>query len=125
MIALLLEQGHFDVIQCEDAETAVLAIKRCHPSLVVTDIKLTGKMDGIELAHLAVNCDPAVRVLVISGQPPASLRPARCLTASSFSRSRFIHPSCCASWRRRSRGSERHARGSRNRLASRADQQES
>ncbi|GKQ51360.1 response regulator [Bradyrhizobium sp. Ce-3] len=75
MIALLLEQGHFDVIQCEDAETAALAIMRRHPSLVVTDIKLTGKMDGIELAYLAVNCDPGVRVLVISGRPPAAVLP--------------------------------------------------
>ena len=75
MIALLLEQGHFDVIQCEDAETAALAIKRRHPSLVVTDIKLTGKMDGIELAHIALGCDPGVRVLVISGQPPSGALP--------------------------------------------------
>lgn len=75
MIALLLEEGHFDVIQCEDAETAVLAIKMRHPSLVVTDIKLTGKMSGVELARLALDCDPRVRVLVISGQPLDSALP--------------------------------------------------
>ncbi|MCC8958727.1 response regulator [Bradyrhizobium sp. Pear77] len=75
MIALLLEQGRFEVIQCEDAETAALAIKRRHPSLVVTDVKLTGKMDGIELARLALDCDPAVRVLVISGLPLAGALP--------------------------------------------------
>ncbi|MHC2331201.1 response regulator [Bradyrhizobium sp. USDA 4454] len=75
MITLLLEQDHFDVIQCEDAETAALAIKRRHPSLVVTDIKLMGKMDGIELAQMAVNCDPGVRVLVISGLPLAGALP--------------------------------------------------
>lgn len=75
MIALLLQEGHFDVIQCEDAETAALAIKMRHPSLVVTDIKLTGKMDGVELARLALDCDPGVRVLVISGRPPDSALP--------------------------------------------------
>ncbi|MCC8967199.1 response regulator [Bradyrhizobium sp. Pear76] len=75
MIALLLEEGHFDVIQCEDAETAALAIKRRHPSLVVTDVKLTGKMDGVELARLAIDCDPGVRVLVISGRPPDGALP--------------------------------------------------
>lgn len=69
MIALLLEEGHFDVIQCEDAETAALAVKMRHPALVVTDVKLTGKMSGIELARLALDCDPGVRVMVISGLP--------------------------------------------------------
>lgn len=75
MIALLLEQGHFDVIQCEDAETAALAVKMRHPSLVVTDIMLTGRMDGIELARLALDCDPSLRVVVISGQPLAGALP--------------------------------------------------
>jgi DNA-binding response OmpR family regulator len=53
MIALLLEESDFTVIQCEDAETASLALKARHPSLLVTDIKLNGKMNGLELAHLA------------------------------------------------------------------------
>lgn len=75
MIALLLEEGHFDVIQCEDAETAALAIKMRHPSLVVTDIMLSGKMNGIELARFARDCDPGMRVLVISGRPPDSALP--------------------------------------------------
>ena len=70
MIALLLDEGHFDVIQCEDAETAALAIKRRHPSLVITDVKLTGRMTGIELAQFALDCDRKVRVVVISGEPP-------------------------------------------------------
>lgn len=72
MIAMLLEQSQFDVIQCEDAETASLALKARHPSLLVTDVKLTGKMSGIELARLARASDPEVRVVVISGEPPAS-----------------------------------------------------
>ena len=65
----------FKVIQCEDAETASLALKASHPSLLITDIKLTGKMSGIELAHLARMIDPTLRVVVISGQPPASPLP--------------------------------------------------
>jgi DNA-binding NtrC family response regulator len=65
MIALLLEESDFQVIQCEDAETASLALKARHPSLLITDIKLTGKMNGIELAHFARMMDPALRVVVI------------------------------------------------------------
>jgi DNA-binding NtrC family response regulator len=72
MIALLLEESDFDVIQCEDAETASLLIKMRHPSLLITDISLAGSMNGIELAHLARQHNPDMRVLVISGNPTAS-----------------------------------------------------
>ena len=75
MIALLLEESDFTVIKCEDAETASLALKARHPSLLVTDIKLTGKMNGLELAHLARMNDPMVRVVVISGHRPATALP--------------------------------------------------
>ena len=75
MIGLLLEESDFTVIKCEDAETASLALKARHPSLLITDINLIGKMNGIELAHLARMDDPMVRVVVISGHRPATALP--------------------------------------------------
>ena len=75
MLTLLLEESDFNVIQCEDAETASMALKARHPSLLITDINLTGKMNGIELAHLARQSDPNMRVVVISGKPPATELP--------------------------------------------------
>jgi len=69
MLTLLLEESKFEVIQCEDAETASLAIKVRHPSLLITDINLTGNVDGVELARLARQFHPDMRVLVISGNP--------------------------------------------------------
>ena len=75
MLAILLEESDFEVVQCEDAETASLAIKARHPSLLITDINLTGSMDGIELAHFARQHDPDMRVVVISSNPPASALP--------------------------------------------------
>ena len=76
MLALLLEDNNFEVLQCEDAETAALALKARHPSLIVTDINLIGKMDGVELAHLAQQQDANVRIIVISGRPlPRPLPP--------------------------------------------------
>lgn len=72
MISLLLEESHFDVIQCEDAETASLALKARRPSLLITDIRLSGKMNGVELARIARQRDQKMRVVIISGQPPAS-----------------------------------------------------
>lgn len=76
MLALLLEEGNFDVLQCEDAETAALALKMRHPSLIVTDINLVGKMDGVDLAHYARQQHSGVRIIVISGRPlPRPLPP--------------------------------------------------
>jgi two-component system cell cycle response regulator CpdR len=75
LIAVLLEESDFDVIQCEDAETASLAIKMRHPSFLITDIVLSGKMDGVELAHFAREHRPQMKVVVISGQAPQSELP--------------------------------------------------
>jgi two-component system, cell cycle response regulator CpdR len=75
MLALLLEESDFEVIQCEDAETASLALKVQHPSLLVTDVNLIGDMDGIELARLARQHAPDMRVLVIAGNPLQSALP--------------------------------------------------
>jgi two-component system, cell cycle response regulator CpdR len=69
MLALLLEESDFDVIQCEDAETAMLALKRRHPVFVVTDVNLVGSMSGVELAETACRDHPGVRVVVVSGRP--------------------------------------------------------
>lgn len=75
MIALLLEESDFDVIQCEDAETALLALKMRHPCMLITDVNLTGKMNGLELARAARSNDQKMRVVVISGQAPAAALP--------------------------------------------------
>jgi DNA-binding response OmpR family regulator len=76
MLALLLEESNFEVLQCEDAVTAALALKARHPSLIVTDINLVGKMDGVELAHYARQQNANVRIIVISGRPlPRPLPP--------------------------------------------------
>lgn len=75
MMTVLLEESEFDVIQCEDAETALLAVRMRHPSFLVTDVNLSGRMDGIELARLAHEQEPEMRVIVVSGQAPASALP--------------------------------------------------
>src|SRR5580693_2533948 len=75
MIVLLLEETDYDVIQCEDAETAELALSR-HPALLITDVGLVGAMTGIELVERAREADPALRVIVMSGLPLAHALPA-------------------------------------------------
>jgi DNA-binding NtrC family response regulator len=70
MIALLLDETDYNVIQCEDAETAELALKKLHPALLVTDVTLVGQMTGIELVERGREINPDLRVIVMSGQPP-------------------------------------------------------
>lgn len=71
MIGLLLEESHFDVIECESAEAAEIVLKRRGRdlSLMMTDVHLAGNMDGVELAHIAKRCNPGLDVIVMSGQP--------------------------------------------------------
>lgn len=75
LVALLLEESGLDVVQCNDAETALLEIKARHPSVLITDVNLLGRMDGIQLAHIARGQDPRMRIIVISGNPPATALP--------------------------------------------------
>ena len=71
MIGCLLEESHFDVIECESAEAAEIVLQRRGGSLslMMTDVSLAGNMDGVELAHIAKRCNPAIDVIVTSGQP--------------------------------------------------------
>lgn len=74
--AMMLEDRNFEVLQCEDGETAALALKMKHPTLMVTDINLVGKMDGVDLAHYAQQQNADMRIIVISGRPlPRPLPP--------------------------------------------------
>ena len=74
MIAMLLEESEFDVVQYSDAETASVAIRTRQPSFLITDVNLAGDMNGVELARQAREQYPEMRVIVISGDPrPSSL----------------------------------------------------
>jgi DNA-binding NtrC family response regulator len=75
MIAFMLEETDYDVIQCEDAETAELALKSRHPAVLITDVSLVGHMTGLELAHLARRSDPALCIIIMSGKPLTSALP--------------------------------------------------
>jgi two-component system, cell cycle response regulator CpdR len=76
MMTLLLEESHYDVIQCESAEAAelVLAKNGGALSLMITDVALAGTMNGIDLAFIAKQSHPDLDVIVTSGRPlPRSL----------------------------------------------------
>jgi CheY-like chemotaxis protein len=71
MIALLFEESHFDVIECESAEAAEAVLRRIgrELALVMTDVSLAGAMDGVSLAHIARRYNPKLDVIVTSGSP--------------------------------------------------------
>ena len=71
MIALLLEESHFDVIECESAEAAEAVLRRIgrELALVMTDVSLAGAMDGVSLAYIARRYNPKLDVIVTSGSP--------------------------------------------------------
>jgi CheY-like chemotaxis protein len=71
MISLLLEESDYDVISCESAEAAEAVLTRTGGRLVLlmTDVQLAGRMNGIELAHIAKQRNPRLNVVVTSGRP--------------------------------------------------------
>jgi two-component system, cell cycle response regulator CpdR len=69
LAVVLLEASEMDVIQCESAERALRVLEKMggSVSMIFTDVKLAGKIDGVELAHFATQCYPDIHVIVTSG----------------------------------------------------------
>ncbi len=76
-IVTLLEESEMDVIQCESGEAAALVLDHVGGCLttLLTDVNLAGAMDGIELAQIAHDRFPALRIVVISANPRVSRLP--------------------------------------------------
>lgn len=76
-IVTLLEESEMDVIQCESAEAAELVLEHVGGCLttLLTDVNLAGSMDGIELAQIAHERFPELRIIVISANPRVSRLP--------------------------------------------------
>lgn len=70
MICVLLEESNYNVIQCESAEAAELVLDKFSGTLVlmITDVSLAGRMNGVELAHIAASRNPELDVVVTSGR---------------------------------------------------------
>jgi len=68
LAVVLLEAREMDVIQCESAEGALRVLEQMggSVSMIFTDVKLAGKIDGVELAHFATQCHPDIHVIVTS-----------------------------------------------------------
>jgi len=63
-----LRDTGFEVIQAKSADEAILLLNEPNPvSALVTDIRLPGTMDGIDLAHATRKAYPNMPVVVASG----------------------------------------------------------
>ncbi|MBR1178945.1 response regulator [Bradyrhizobium sp. KB893862 SZCCT0404] len=71
MLCVLLEESGYDVIQCESAEAAERVLDKNAGALclMLTDVQLAGRMNGVELAHVAKDRNPRLDVVVTSGRP--------------------------------------------------------
>ncbi|MCK1712327.1 MULTISPECIES: response regulator [unclassified Bradyrhizobium] len=71
MLCLLLEESGYRVIQCDSAEAAERVLEKSAGALclMLTDVQLAGRMNGVELAHVAKGRNPGLDVVVTSGRP--------------------------------------------------------
>lgn len=65
----VLEDGGYDTIQCASAERA-LSILQTRPDIcgLVTDVQLSGKTDGFDLASSVAEARPHLPILIVSGR---------------------------------------------------------
>jgi DNA-binding NtrC family response regulator len=71
LVATLLEESDLQVIECDSAEAAlaVVDMKADHMAMVVTDVELAGRLNGIELAQNLEAHHPELPVLMMSAEP--------------------------------------------------------
>jgi CheY-like chemotaxis protein len=71
LAATLLEETQFDVIECDSAESALDIVheRKNRVALVFTDLRLAGRMDGVQLARILDRDCPDTSVILTSGDP--------------------------------------------------------
>ena len=72
-----LADAGFEVIEAEHAEAALTALHRAASTISVlfTDIRMPGSMDGVQLAHRVHHTWPFIGLLVTSGNARPLLTP--------------------------------------------------
>lgn len=77
VMADLLRDDGFEVIECSTAEAAELIVATSGAELraLITDNGLAGKMTGVELAEYARDRHPRMNIIVMSGRQVSSLPP--------------------------------------------------
>ncbi|HWX57445.1 response regulator [Bradyrhizobium sp.] len=71
VLSVLLEESQYVVMECQSAEAAALVLRELGPglTLLITDVNLAGRMNGVELAFVARQHHPNLDIIVTSGRP--------------------------------------------------------
>lgn len=79
----VLEGGGYETVQCASAERA-LSILQARPDIcgLVTDVELSGKVNGFDLASSVAEARPKLPILIVSGR--ASPDPERMPAGAHF-----------------------------------------
>ena len=65
----MVEEAGFRALQANNADDAVAILEaRSDIALLLTDINMSGGMDGLKLAHAVRNRWPPIKIIVISGR---------------------------------------------------------
>jgi CheY-like chemotaxis protein len=77
MLSDLLRDEQMEVIACDSAEAAELVLEQWGASLrlLVTDVELAGRENGLELADGAKRNFPALNIVIVSGRDNLPLPP--------------------------------------------------
>jgi CheY-like chemotaxis protein len=72
MVSESLRQAGLDVFEASDADEALEVLSVAgDPDVLVTDVKMPGSLDGLELASRVREARPRVKVVITSGHAPA------------------------------------------------------
>src|SRR5262249_13791371 len=71
LLALLLDDSDFDVIERDTGESAATVLHEHgrRISMLFADVNLAGHMSGVELAFLAKQYNPLIDIVITSGRP--------------------------------------------------------
>ena len=86
VLAEVLKEDGFEVVECSTAEAAELVVSTSGTELraLITDQHLDGQMLGSELASFARRKYPALKVILISGQQKPQLPPGATFLPKPF-----------------------------------------
>lgn len=69
----ILDDAGYDVIEASNAAEALDILARTSPDLIVSDVKMPGLLDGMELLALVKRLYPKLPVIITSGHFPATI----------------------------------------------------
>jgi CheY-like chemotaxis protein len=69
LAAAILEETDLAVVEAVSADEALAFLRERAPdvAMIFVDVKLPGRMDGVDLAHMAAEAWPWIKVVVTSG----------------------------------------------------------